>query len=79
MSNNSTQPHGFVASGRKKFNPNLRSHWKVRDRKQAHPDITEIDAQGIRLGRLSKYLHGGVQQLAMVTTPVFEVGLDRHP
>jgi hypothetical protein len=74
-----TDPHRFVTSGLKKFNLNMRSQGKVRDGKQAHPNITEIDAQTICLRRLREDLHGGIQQLALLATPVLEVGLDRHP
>ena len=79
MPNRSTHSHRFLASGRKKFNLNSRSHGKIRNGKQAHPHIAEIDAKSIRMRRPREYLHGSVQQLALPATPVFEVGLGCHP
>jgi hypothetical protein len=60
MPNNPTNSHPFCASGRKKFNLNLRSQGQIRDGKQTHPDLAEIDAESIYTGRIGKYLHGGV-------------------
>jgi hypothetical protein len=37
------------ASGWKKFNLNLRSQGQIHHRKQAHPDIAEIDAKSIHV------------------------------
>ena len=61
MANNPTDSNPFCASGGKKFNLNLRSQGQIRDRKQAHPDIAEIDAESIHLGRIGEYLHAGIQ------------------
>ena len=60
----------FLASGRKKFNLNLRSQGQIGESEQAHPDLAEIDAQSIDPGRASEYLHRGVQQLALPAPPV---------
>jgi hypothetical protein len=80
MANSPTNSNAFLALGRKKFNLNLRPHGKIRNGEQAHPDIAEIDAKSIHLGRSSKYLHGGVQQLALSATPVlFGVAIENHP
>ena len=37
----------------------------MRDGKQAHPDLAEVDAKSTHAGRPGEDLHGGVQQLAM--------------
>jgi hypothetical protein len=66
----------LVASGWKKFNLNLRSQGQIRHGKQAHPDITEIDAKSLEVGRASEYLDGGIQQLPRSATPVVEVAFD---
>jgi len=80
MANSPTNSNPFLASGRKKFNLNLRSQGKIRNGEQAHPDIAEIDAKSIHLGGSSEYLHRGVQQLALSATPVlFGVAFENHP
>jgi hypothetical protein len=61
---------GLEETGRKKFNLNLRPQRQIRYGKQAHPDIAEIDAKSIHVGRSSDYSHGGVQQLASPATIV---------
>lgn len=79
MANSPTNSNSFLASGQNKFNLNLRFQGQTRDGKQAHPDIAEVDAKSIHLGRSSEYLHGGVQQLAFSATPVlFGVGFENH-
>jgi hypothetical protein len=79
MANNPTNSNPFCASGGKKFNLNLRSQGQIRDSKQAHPDIAEIDAESIHVGRIGEYLHAGVQQLALPATPVlFGVTFENH-
>jgi hypothetical protein len=79
MANNPTNSNPFCASGRKKLNPNLRSQGQIRDGKQAHPDIAEIDAESIHAGRLREYFHAGVQKLALPATPVwFGVTFENH-
>ena len=70
MANNPANSNSFRALGRKKFNLNLRSQGQIRNGKQAHPDIAEIDAESIHMGRIREYLHAGVQQLALPATPV---------
>jgi len=61
----------FLASGRKKFNLNLRSQGQIGEGEQTHPDLAEIDAQSIDAGRSSEYLDRGVQQLALPAAPVW--------
>ena len=61
----------FLASGRKKFNLNLRSQSQVGESEQTHPNVAEIDAKSIDPGRTSEYLHRGVQQLAVPAAPVW--------
>jgi hypothetical protein len=79
MANNPTNSNPFCASGGKKFNLNLRPQGQIRDGKQAHPDIAEIDAESIHVGRIDDYLHAGVQQLALPATPVlFGVAFENH-
>jgi len=60
----------FVASGRKKFNLNLRSQGQIGEGEQAHPDLAEVDAQSIDPGRLREHLDRGIQQLALPAAPV---------
>jgi hypothetical protein len=79
MANNPTNSNPFCASGRKKFNLNLTPQGQIRDGKQAHPDIAEIDAESIHVGGIDEYLHAGVQQLALSATPVlFGVAFENH-
>jgi hypothetical protein len=57
----------------------LRSQAQIRDGKQAHSDIAEIDAQSIYVGGSGDYLHGGVQQLTVPATPVlFGFAFENH-
>jgi hypothetical protein len=79
MANSATNSNPFLASGRKKFNLNLRAQGQIRDGKQAHPEIAEIDAESIRGVRSGEYLHGRIQQLALPATPVlFGVTFENH-
>src|SRR6266851_2746330 len=79
MANNPGNSDKFGASGREKFDLNLRSHLEICHGKQAHADIAEIDTKTIQLGRLGEYLHGGVQQLAFPASPVwFEAPFEDH-
>ena len=39
--------------------------------KQAHPNIAEIDAKSIHVGRSAEHLHRGIKQLALSATPVW--------
>ena len=79
MANSPKNSNPFFALGGKKFNLNSRSQGQIRDGKQAHPDVAEIDAKSIHVGRSSEYLHGGVQQLAVPATPVwFGVASENH-
>jgi len=55
---------GLEETGWKKFNLDLRPQGQIRYDKQAHPDIAEIDAKSIHVGRSSDYSRGAVQQLA---------------
>ncbi len=71
MADNSAHSNPFLALRRNKFHLNLRFQGQIRDRKQAHPHITEIDAQSIHVGRSGKDLHGGIQQLAPSPSPVW--------
>jgi hypothetical protein len=79
MANCPTNSNPFRALGGKKFNLNLRPQGQIRNGKQAHPDIAEIDAESIHVARSDEYLHGGVQQLALAATPVwFGVASENH-
>ena len=78
MTNPSKYSNRLVASGWKKFNLNLRSQGEICHGKQAHPDITEIDAKSIEVGRAGEYLDGGIQQLPLSATPVVEVAVEHH-
>jgi len=80
MANNPGNSNWFLTSGREKFDVNLRSHRQIYHGKQAHANIAEIDAKSIHMGKLSEYLHGGVQQLTFPASPVwFEVAFENHP
>jgi hypothetical protein len=81
MANSPTNANPLLASGRKKFNLNLRFQGQVREGKQAHPDIAAIDAKSIHLGRFRDYSHGGVKQLALpaATSVLFGVAFENHP
>jgi hypothetical protein len=79
MANNPGNSDKFRASGREKFDLNLRSHLEICHGKQAHADVAEIDTKTIQLGRRGEYLHGGVQQLAFPASPVwFETPFEDH-
>src|SRR5713101_8428788 len=79
MANNPGNSDEFLASGREKFDLNLRSHLEICHGKQAHADGAEIDTKSIQLGRLGEYLHRGVQQLAFPASPVwFEAPFEDH-
>src|SRR5713226_10429202 len=80
MANNPRKSDKFCASGREKFDLNLRSHGQICHGKQAHADIAEIDAKSIEVARLGEYLHRGVQQSAFPASPVwFEGAFEDHP
>lgn len=79
MADNPGDSDKFRASRREKLDLNLRSHLEICHRKQAHAAVAEIDTQSFQLGRLSEYLHGGVQQLACPASPVwFEAPFEDH-
>jgi hypothetical protein len=80
VANNPRKSNKFRASGREKFDLNLRSHGQICHGEQAHADIAEIDAKGIQFARLGEYLHRGVHQLAFSASPVcFEGAFENHP
>ena len=59
---------------RKKFDVNPRAKTKMGNGEQAHSEIAEIDAEGVKLGRLGEHLHRCVQQLTRAATPVWLEG-----
>ena len=73
MANSPVNSNPFFASGRKKFNLNLRSQGQICDGKQAHADIAKIDADSVHARMLGEYLYRGVQQLAFPASPVWFV------
>ena len=80
MADNPRNSNTLGASGREKFDLNLRPDGQICHGKQAHADIAEIDAKSIQLGRLGEYLHRAVQQLAFPASPVwFEGAFENHP
>jgi hypothetical protein len=80
MADNPRNSNTLGASGREKFDLNLRPDGQICHGKQAHADIAEIDAKSIHLARLGEYLHGGIQQLAFPASPVwFEAEFEDHP
>src|ERR1700688_2777951 len=70
MANRCTNSNPLLPARGKKFDVNFRTQGKIRDGKQAHPDIAEIDAESIHLGTSCEYLHGSVQQLALPAASV---------
>src|SRR5215472_11046869 len=77
MADNPRESNRFQALGRHKFDLNVRSQREICHGEQAHPDVRDIDAKAIQMSRIGKYLHGGVQQLAFMTSPVW-FGLEDH-
>jgi hypothetical protein len=71
VANGSAHSNAFCASLGKKFNLDLRAHGQIRNGKQAHSDVAEIDAEGIEVTRSVEYANGGVQQLALATAAVW--------
>jgi len=71
VANCSGNSNAFGASLRKKFNLDLSAHGQIRNGKQAHSDVAEIDAEGIEVPRSAEYAHGGIQQLALATAAVW--------
>ena len=61
----------FGALPGKKFNLDLSAHGQIRDGKEAHSGVTEIDAEGIEVTRFDEYAHGGIQQLAWATATIW--------
>jgi hypothetical protein len=57
MADGPTNSDAFLGSGRKKFNLHLRSQGQIRDGKQAHSNLAQVDAKSIHLGRASEYMH----------------------
>jgi len=78
MTNGPGYSNRLVASGRDKFNLNFRSHPQIRHPKQAHPDIAQIDAKRIYVGRAREYLDRSIQQLSPSPPPVVDVLLVNH-
>ena len=61
MANDCANSNPLLPVRGKKFDVNFRTHGKIRDGKQAHPNVAEIDAESIHVGRSGEYLHGSVQ------------------
>lgn len=59
---------------RKKFDVNPRAETKMGNGEQAHSEIAEIDAEGVKLVGSGEHLHGCVQQLTRAATPVWLKG-----
>ncbi len=79
MANDPGDSNPFGASVGKKFNLDLRAHGQIRDGKQTHSDIAEIDAEGIEVMRSAEYANGCVQQLTLAPAPVWlGVESERH-
>ena len=80
MANNPRNSNKFRATGREKFDLNLRSYGQICHGKQAHADIAEIDAKSVQVGRFGEYSHRGAQQLTFPASPVwFEGAFENHP
>jgi len=77
MADNPRESNRFQPLGRDKFDLNVRSQREICHGEQAHPHVRDIDAKTIQMSRIGQYLHGGVQQLAFTTTPVW-FGLEDH-
>ena len=66
---NNSNPFG--ASLGKKFNLDLSAQGEIRNGKQAHSDVTQIDAESIEVMRSGEYANGGIQQLALPTATIW--------
>jgi len=62
-------PFGAVAG--KKFDLDVSAQRQIRNGKQAHADVAEIDAEGVEVTRSAEYANGGIQQLALATAAVW--------
>jgi hypothetical protein len=67
------------ASGRKKFDLNLRTYRQICDRKEAHTDLANIDPKGFNATRFGEYMDRGVEQLTFSSAPVLpEIASEKH-
>jgi len=57
MANNPRNSNQFRASGREKFDLNLRTQGQICDGKQTHADIAKIDADSIHVRMVGEYLY----------------------
>jgi hypothetical protein len=71
VANRASDSNPFGASLGKKFNLDLSAQGEIRNGKQAHSDVAEIDAEGIEGMRSAEDAHGGIQQLALATPTIW--------
>jgi len=71
VANGPAYSNPFCASPGKKFDLDLRAHGQIRNGKQAHSDVAEIDAEGIEVTRSDENAHRGIQQLAFAPAAVW--------
>jgi hypothetical protein len=71
VANCSGNSNPFGASLGKEFNLDLSAHGQIRNGKQTHSDVAEIDPEGIEVTRSVEYANGGIQQLALATAAVW--------
>ena len=60
MANCSGNSNPFGASVGKKFNLDLSAQGQIRNGKQAHSGVAEINAEGIEVTRSVEYANGGI-------------------
>jgi hypothetical protein len=71
VANRPAYSNAFCASPGKKFDLDLRAHGQIRNGKQAHSDVAEIDTEGIDVTRSAENAHRSIQQLALATAAVW--------
>jgi hypothetical protein len=79
MADGGTQARDILAVEWKEFDLDLRADGQIRHGKQAHPDIADVDAECVHGPSAGKYAHRSIEQLALVTSPVwFESTSEKH-
>jgi hypothetical protein len=79
MAHSRAHSHQACASGRKKFDLNLRAQRQICHRKQAHTDIANIDPKCFNAARFGEYTDRGVEQLTFSSPPVLlEIASEKH-
>lgn len=67
------------ASGRTEFDFDLRVQRQIRDCKQAHPNIADVDSEGFDAAEAGEHPDGSVEQLAFSSPPVLPgIEFEKH-